>query len=385
MSDTAHAEPSPIRAGDLVAGKYRIHDLLGHGGMGRVYSATNESTGKSVALKYILDASSDDARARFAREARAAGRIHHPNVVDVYDTVEHAGTTCIVMELLRGESLAARLARSPRLPIQEAIAIAIEVARGIAAAHDQGVIHRDLKPGNLFLPDSDGRLRVKVLDFGISKILEADPQHVTNTGVVLGTPHYLSPEQVRGRTDIDARVDVYAIGAVLYEMLTGRPPHEHTHLPALLVEIATVVPVAPHLVREEVPRALSDLTMRALAKDPDARIATARELADALERMVEPSTGERRISSRDVLARESLELMPTVEASVPVPSLERGRRQPIAVALALGVLVLVASALGWWWQQGQAGAAPATIAVAADVTPPPVEPPPVAPVGASPA
>jgi serine/threonine protein kinase len=366
----------PIEVGDLVAGKYRVHALLGHGGMGRVFSATNEATGKSVALKYVLDPSSAGAAARFAREARAAGRIHHPNVVDIYDTVEHHGATCIVMELLRGEALSSRLARERTLPVDDAIAIAIEIAQGIAAAHRVGVIHRDLKPANLFLVDADGRLRLKVLDFGISKIIESDPQLVTNTGVVLGTPHYLSPEQVRGVTDVDERVDVYAMGAVLYEMLVGRPPHDHTHVPALLVDIATVIPAAPHLLRPEIPRELSDIVMRALSKDASKRFASADAFAEALADLGR-SPAERRPSSRDAVPRDAIELQPTLEAISLAPTTQStaapSRRRTAALALALlGSVGLAAAAWAWTTQSPPA---PAT---------PPATPPATSPVTSAP-
>ncbi len=274
-------EKEAPEAGTLVAGKYRVRRVIGRGGMGRVLAATNEATGKSVALKWILDESSPRASSRFAREARAAGRIHHPNVIDVYDVVEHEGSTVIVMEELHGETLAARLAREGRFAVDAALALAIEIGRGVEAAHAAGVIHRDLKPANVFLCDG-AEQGVKILDFGISKITEAQPADLTDTGVVLGTPQYLAPEQVRSASDVDHRVDVYALGAILYEMLGGRPPHQHAHVPALLVEIATVAPRPIGLLRPDLSSSLSELVGRALAKDPDARFPSAGALVAAL-------------------------------------------------------------------------------------------------------
>ncbi|MFO0682698.1 MAG: protein kinase [Sandaracinus sp.] len=308
--------PAP---GTLIAGKYRIRRLIGRGGMGRVLAATNEATGKSVALKWILDESSPRASSRFAREARAAGRIHHPNVIDVYDVVEHEGSTVIVMEELHGETLAARMARGGPVAVDAALSLAIEIGRGIAAAHAAGVIHRDLKPANVFLcegPDEG----VKILDFGISKIAEPEPTDLTDTGVVLGTPQYLAPEQVRSASDVDHRVDVYALGAILYEMLAGRPPHQHAHVPALLVEIATVAPRPLGLLRPDLPASVSELVGRALAKDPDARFPSADALVVAMRRELGTA------SSTPVEGRAS----PALE----VPTLDAREAPPTAVVRA---------------------------------------------------
>ena len=258
--------------GTLVAGRYRVGVSLGRGGMGHVVAATNEQTGKEVALKWIRDPGAASRVERFAREARALGRIRHANVVDVYDVVEHEGRPCLVMERVVGESLAMLLSRDEPLAVDRAIDLAIEIGRGVAAAHACGVIHRDLKPANvLVLPDDEGRARVKIIDFGISK-LTTDAQALTVGGATLGTPRYAAPEQVRDASTIDARVDVYALGAILYEMLAGRPPHQHPDPNALMLQILSVAPRPLALSNDEVSRSLSDIVDRALAKDPEARV-----------------------------------------------------------------------------------------------------------------
>lgn len=282
-SQSEHGNNGPT-VGQIVAKKYRIDRILGEGGMGRVFAAENLRTGKMVALKYVLARDgSEAAMERFAREARAAGRIHHPGVIDIYDVVEDEAGTCLVMELLKGESLRALMDRGT-LSIADTVGIIIATARGVTAAHEAGVIHRDLKPDNIFLCSSGGEVRVKVLDFGVSKLAgQAAERGITKTGAVVGTPHYMAPEQVRGMTDIDHRIDVYALSAVLYEMLTGKPPLDHEKMTALLVLIATEEPPPIDTQRSDLPEGLSKVVMRGLAKDRDERFQSAAELARALE------------------------------------------------------------------------------------------------------
>lgn len=276
---------------DRVGGRYLVLEEIGQGGMGRVLAARNEATGKRVALKHLLDRD-PAATARFEREARAAGRIHHPNVVDVYDVLHDGDVMFLVMELLRGEPLSSVLRREGRLEIAEAVAVATQLSLGVAAAHAEGVIHRDLKPANLFLCQRAPATHVKILDFGISKLVEPEGGHAaTRSDIVLGTPHFFSPEQVRGGP-VDPRTDLYAIGAILYMMLTGRPPHDHTHVPALLVEIATAAPVPVDRLRPETPARLARLVHRALAKEPDARWQSAESLAAALQEVLHAAAVE---------------------------------------------------------------------------------------------
>jgi serine/threonine-protein kinase len=274
----------------VVADRYRIEKLLGKGGMAEVYAAVNLRTDKRVALKWIRPAlaSTAEGLARFRREALAAGRITHSSVVTVYDVVEHQGAACLVMELLEGETLAKRLARSGPLPLVEVIALILPVMRGVAAAHAEGVVHRDLKPDNIFVClDDHGQVQgCKVLDFGVSKVAvpaAVVPANITVSGHMVGTPTYMSPEQVRGASDVDQRADVYAIGLVLYEMLAGRPPFVHEQFSAVILDI--LYQDAPPITnaRPDVPRGIARALHRALARDRDRRFSDVPSFIRALE------------------------------------------------------------------------------------------------------
>ncbi|MBX3275119.1 MAG: thioredoxin domain-containing protein [Sandaracinaceae bacterium] len=268
--------------GDLFAGKYRVERLLGEGGMGSVYIAVNERLHKRVALKVIGERVRADPALvqRFTQEAIAASRVDHPGTVEVFDADVHLGTPWIAMELLEGESLAARLARGP-LPVGEAVELARRVLDALGAVHAAGIIHRDLKPDNVFCC-RDGR--VKILDFGIAKLAVGEVTGQTETGLALGTPFYLAPEQASSARDVGPAADLYSLGVVLYQMLSGALPYEATSLGDLVRQMYTSGPTrlatrAPH-----VPASLAALVDRCLAIDPAARPASAREVADALDR-----------------------------------------------------------------------------------------------------
>ena len=279
-----------LRAGEVVADRYRIEKLLGRGGMAEVYAAVNLRTDKRVALKWIRPAlaSTAEGLARFRREALAAGRITHSSVVTIFDVVEHQGAACLVMELLEGETLAKRMARSGPLPLVEVIALILPVMRGVAAAHAEGVVHRDLKPDNIFVClDNHGQVQgCKVLDFGVSKVAvpaAVVAANITVSGHMVGTPTYMSPEQVRGASDVDQRADVYAIGLVLYEMLAGRPPFVHEQFSAVILDI--LYQDAPPItsVRPDVPRGIARALHRALARDRDRRFSDVPSFIRAVE------------------------------------------------------------------------------------------------------
>src|SRR3954447_197604 len=274
------AKPSQqtLATGEVVAGKYRIERLLGAGGMAEVYAAINIRTDRRVALKWILPAlaASPEVLARFRREALAVGRINHPNVVTIFDVVEHQGSACLVMELLAGETLADRMKQTGPMEFVEAVAIMLPAMRGVAAAHAHGVIHRDLKPDNIFLcMDADGSIRdCKVLDFGVSKLTVADAAttgDITLSGNVVGTPEYMAPEQVRAGKTADHRVDIYSLGVVFYEMLAGRPPFVGEHFSGLMLDIMQRDPPSLASFRSDVPRRLAGVIHRALARDLDRR------------------------------------------------------------------------------------------------------------------
>jgi serine/threonine-protein kinase len=276
------------KVGDVIADKYTIEQLIGLGGMGAVFAATHKFTGKRVALKWMLPelAQDVDAVQRFMREAHAAGRINHPNVVDVYDVGQHEDSYFLVMEYLHGEPLTSALARRD-MSSSELLQLMLPAMRGVAAAHRQGVVHRDLKPDNIFLAyEEDGsRRESKVLDFGISKLSNegvVNPR-LTKTGAVVGTPYYMSPEQIRGSDLLDKRADVYAFGVILYEALTGQVPFHADTYGALVLEIATGTPKTPRELVPSLPSELSRIVLRAMSRDAPQRYPDMESLVRALE------------------------------------------------------------------------------------------------------
>ncbi|MBI2897531.1 MAG: serine/threonine protein kinase [Deltaproteobacteria bacterium] len=272
----------------LVSGKYKVHDQLGSGGMGAVYSATHVEVGRKVALKFLrADLSKTPGTvARFRREAHAAGSIGHENILEVFDVGETGdGTPFIVMELLEGESLAKVLHREARLPAWRAAHICAQMMSALGAAHNRGIVHRDLKPENVFLTTRAGqRDFVKVLDFGISTVLSesSGETRLTQTGDVLGTPPYMAPEQARGEPVIDHRADLWASGVVLFEMLTGRLPFPGDNGLQVIGRILTEPTPRPSTFNSEIGAEIEAIVMRALEKDKNARFQQASELYEAL-------------------------------------------------------------------------------------------------------
>jgi serine/threonine protein kinase len=285
-----------VDAGDLISGKYRLQRVLGAGSMGSVWAARNELTNRDFAVKFLRTelSKNEDALNRFFLEARACGQIRHPAIVDVYDMGQaEDASPYLVMELLEGEGFDTRLTRQGYMrPVDVCRYVAI-ISRGLEEAHTRGLIHRDLKPGNIFFAiDKHGDVFPKVLDFGISKETNSEDFDFvrTNTGAVLGSPAYMSPEQSRGELDVDARTDIWALGVIMYEALTGEIPFDANNYNALMLRIITaphrsVIEVAP-----EVPAELSALVDKLLEKDRDKRVRTAGELADKLERIYSKMT-----------------------------------------------------------------------------------------------
>ena len=284
MSGTASALVAP---GAIVAGKYRLDAVIGEGGMGAVWAATHTGLGQAVAIKFISKefVTSPEALRRFDAEAKAAAQLRSRHVVQVFDngTLED-GTPYIAMELLRGENVFARVHRAGPVPLNEAIEILGQCCRALGRAHAAGIIHRDIKPDNIFLAqtDEDGIL-VKVVDFGIAKFASNPNDHgSTRTGAVLGTPLYMSPEQARGLKSIDYRTDLYSLGLVAYTMLTGNLAFSSESFGDLLLQICTAP--LPSLCANApwLPAAMETWFQRACARDPSARFVSAQEFADAL-------------------------------------------------------------------------------------------------------
>ncbi|MCC6901638.1 MAG: protein kinase [Polyangiaceae bacterium] len=276
------------RCGSVVDDKYRIERLIGRGGMGAVYEATNIAIGKRVALKFLdRDAAKDaDAVARFQREAEAAGVVESAHIVHIFDSGTSAdGRPFLVMELLSGEDLRAYLRREGRMPVADAIHVIGQVLRALARAHVAGIVHRDLKPDNVFLcRRDDDAMFVKIVDFGISKITrrEITADTLTHKGMVLGTAFYMSPEQAQAHRDIDGRSDLFSVGAILFEMLAGRPPHQGTVYEAVLIDICTKDAPEIRSLVPEVPEALAQVIARALRRERLARFQDANDFYDAL-------------------------------------------------------------------------------------------------------
>jgi serine/threonine protein kinase len=270
-------------------GNYRITAKLGEGGMGVVYLAEHPVIGKKVAMKAIHPelSKNSDVVSRFVTEAKAVNQIGHEHIVDITDFGNTSdGEFYFVMEYLQGESLSDRLRRENRLDAQSALSITAQIADALNASHEQGIIHRDLKPENIFLclNRGPGRDFVKVLDFGLAKLTLSDQKvsHKTRTGSVMGTPYYMSPEQCEGKIEIDHRADIYSLGVLLFEMLTGKVPFGGDGYGEIIVKHVTMPPPSVRSINDELPEELDLILYRALAKDRDQRFQTMNEFEDAL-------------------------------------------------------------------------------------------------------
>ncbi|HEY2515204.1 MAG TPA: serine/threonine-protein kinase, partial [Polyangiaceae bacterium] len=276
------------RAGETFDGKYRIEGLLGAGGMGVVFAATHLRLGQRVAIKMLLpEWVGDEAVAqRFAREGRASVAVRSEHIVRVLDVDEAQGRPYLVLEYLEGEDLEEIIATRGALPIPTAVDLILQACEALAEVHASGVIHRDLKPANLFLTyRADGSPCLKVLDFGISKATARNSGFIeegTQPLTVMGSPHYMSPEQMQSATDVDVRADLWSIGAILHELLAGKPPFEGESITALCAHVMTDPPPPLTRLRRDVPPALEGVVLRCLEKDRRRRYADVGELAHAL-------------------------------------------------------------------------------------------------------
>jgi serine/threonine-protein kinase len=278
-----------VREGDILAGKFRVERVLGVGGMGVVVAAHHLQLDERVALKFLLPDALGDAAAvaRFAREARAAVKIKSEHVARVSDvgTLPN-GAPYMVMEYLEGGDLAGWLHERGALPVEQAVDFVLQACVAVADAHALGIIHRDLKPANLFcVRRSDGQLSIKVLDFGISKMTQlggSGPSAMTHTSALMGSPLYMSPEQMRSAKEVNPQTDIWAIGTILFELLAGKPPFLAESLPELVLRITSDPPPPIRSFRPEVPEALEAVILRCLEKDRQKRYPNVAELALAL-------------------------------------------------------------------------------------------------------
>jgi serine/threonine protein kinase len=344
--------PPRTLIGKSIGGRYLVRSLLGEGGMGTVFEAEHIALGRSVAVKVLhsKQATKKEAISRFQQEARAAGALGHPNICGVTDlgTLDD-GSPYMVMERLVGETLADRVTAERGLPFDDVVDILVQVLSGLVAAHEQRIVHRDIKPENIFLTARVGcPPLVKLLDFGVSKMTrESSPGArqedltLTRTGMVMGTPYYMAPEQARGDRDIDARVDLYACGVIMYEALTGKRPFRGANYNALLNQILSATPPSACALRPALPGTYGAVIEKAMARRREDRYASAYEFQRDLKRLQERNDRAPAFEARPVpdpasvrrtraaeVATASVEIPITVasDASLPVDPTEIHRR-----------------------------------------------------------
>lgn len=311
-------------------GRYNIQSELGRGAMGVVYKATDTALERTVAIKTVnMSLEKDGAEkyeARFYQEARAAGSLNHPNIVTVYDVGKEANIAYMAMEFIEGVELRSLLVEGRALPVSQAVSIAVQVAEGLAYAHEHGVVHRDIKPANIMVL-SDGP--VKITDFGIAR-MRAAADELTQTGMMLGSPKYMSPEQVIGKR-ADHRSDIFSLGVILYEMLGGGAPFNGENVTALMYQIVNFVPPAPSAVNPAVPELLNFIVAKMLAKPLAERYQSAQELANDLrncERQIStPTSITQPLRHLGLASRPQPELAVTQAAAIMAQTLNRTRRQ----------------------------------------------------------
>ena len=363
-----------VRCGEVLGNTYRLVQRIGTGGMGEVYAAEHLRLGRRFAVKVLHPNHAQKALTRFRREAKAIARIENEFVIGVVDCGEAAdGAPYLVMDLLHGEDLRALLERAAPLPVSRAVKLICDAAQGVIAVHAAGLVHRDLKPENLFVSKrATGEDWCKVLDFGVAKM---ETSEATTEGAIIGTVRYMAPEQLEDGASAGSAVDVYALGAILYECLTGRPPHSGTTTHELMFKIMNERPLAVDALRAEIPRRLAEAVARALAKAPSDRFRSAQEFADAVAPFTRGVRG----------AKESLSDA-TVDLERGFLGIDETRRPPTDGSLSrvpwlIAAVAVVSSCATSWWaihigrpmpSSVQAVPLPSVATVAADLpgTPP---------------
>ncbi|MGY6500780.1 MAG: protein kinase domain-containing protein [Acidimicrobiales bacterium] len=344
-----HATPAPFASADLdgrlLAGRYRVGEVIASGGMAQVRRATDDVLGRAVAVKILHPHLATDPVLvdRFKREAVAAARLTHPNIVGIYDTVAEGGINAIVMELITGITLRQYLDQEGPLAPQDTVDVIAGVAAALQVAHEAGIVHRDVKPANILLCDDR---RVKVTDFGIAKATVGSD--LTQTGTMIGTAKYLAPEQVRGER-VDPRTDVYALGVVLFECLTGKAPFEGDSDAATALARLHRDPLRPRQIRPSVPKSLDTVTMQALCREPDGRPPT----ADALRAALLAAGSDDATATLD---RDHTIAAPLAAAAVEPESFARAERRwlvPIMLVLLIGGALSLAGVLIGQTEAGQ--------------------------------
>jgi serine/threonine protein kinase len=328
---------SPVAVGHVLAGKYRVEQVLGSGGMGVVVAAWHQELEQRVAVKFLhpLAAERFDALERFRREARAAAKIKSEHVARVLDVgTLDGGYPYMVMEYLEGQDLASELRTRGPLPVLETSEYVLQAIEALAEAHAAGIVHRDLKPANLYVARRrDGSVCIKVLDFGISKALlgsSLDELALTKTASLIGSPLYMAPEQMRSAKDVDTRADIWSLGAILYEVLTGRPPFSGDSIPQLCASLLNEVPAPVRETRPDVPERLERAILRCLEKERQRRFPTVSELGQALVEFapagsrVHADRASRVLGSKDVtLSAEQTGALPAGAPTERIPIQER--------------------------------------------------------------
>ncbi len=326
---------------------YRVTRKIGEGGMGVVFEVEHTKMGKKFAAKVISRhfAREREAVRRFELEAIAASKIDNPHIVQVVHLDTEQDYTYIIMELLKGKNLAAVINKRS-IPIPLAMEISRQVAKGLIAAHEAGIIHRDMKPENIFLINQEGNLYVKILDFGISKIQTGKDAGaaLTKTGQIIGTPLYFSPEQARGMSDVDGRTDIYALGVIMFEMITGKPVFEALSPIDLMVKHATVQPPKPRESNPAIPDDLERIILKCLAKDANDRFQNARELLDALNAIESATLDRDLVVSATSITDPLIHVADSTRMEISVAKKKGGGSKKIYAIMGVVLLLAVAAA-----------------------------------------